>query len=243
MRPLLERAAHGDARGPQGGADVRGDRARRDQGAVGDGDQSGRVAAARRRRARGARQARSARRLRECARRTTPSMPARMFCCRPPPGARRTAPSPIPSAASRASAPSCRRRARPSRTGGSSREVARRLGFGEAFAYRQRRRHLPRARRALGVRERRRARFRHRRLRAALDDDDRSTRSTRSQWPLPHRRDASASDSASSPTAASSPPTARRASSRPSARAARGDDRRAFRSASTPAACATSGTP
>ena len=52
--PLLERAAHGRARGPQGGADVRGDRARRDQGAVGDGDQSGGVAAARRRRARGA---------------------------------------------------------------------------------------------------------------------------------------------------------------------------------------------
>ena len=43
---VLERAAHGGARGPQGGADVRGDRARRDQGAVGDGDQSGGVAAA-----------------------------------------------------------------------------------------------------------------------------------------------------------------------------------------------------
>ena len=45
--PLLERAAHGGARRPQGRADVRGDRARRDQGAVGDGDQSGGVAAAR----------------------------------------------------------------------------------------------------------------------------------------------------------------------------------------------------
>ena len=54
VRPLLERAAHGDARRPQGRADVRGDRARRDQGAVGDGDQSGGVAAARRRGARGA---------------------------------------------------------------------------------------------------------------------------------------------------------------------------------------------
>ena len=62
--------------------------------------------------------------------------PARMCCCRPPPGARRTAPSPIPSGASRASAPSCRCRAKPSPTGGSSREVARRMGFAEAFAYR-----------------------------------------------------------------------------------------------------------
>ena len=35
--PLLERAAHGRARRAQGRADVRGDRARRDQGAVGDG--------------------------------------------------------------------------------------------------------------------------------------------------------------------------------------------------------------
>ena len=43
----------------------------------------------------------------------------RMCCCRPPPGARRTARSPIPSGASRASAPSCRCRARRSRTGGS----------------------------------------------------------------------------------------------------------------------------
>ncbi len=50
---------------------------------------------------------------------TTPSMPARMSCCRPPPGARRTAPSPIPSAASRASGRSCRCRARRSPTGGS----------------------------------------------------------------------------------------------------------------------------
>ena len=47
--PLLGCAAHGRARGPQGRADVRGDRARRDQGAVGDGDQSRGVAAARRR--------------------------------------------------------------------------------------------------------------------------------------------------------------------------------------------------
>ena len=48
-RALLERAEHRHARRPEGRADVRGDRARRDQGAVGDGDQSGGVAAARRR--------------------------------------------------------------------------------------------------------------------------------------------------------------------------------------------------
>ncbi len=47
-------------------------------------------------------------------------LPAHMCCCRPRPGARRTAPSPIPSAASRASARSCRRPARRGRIGGSS---------------------------------------------------------------------------------------------------------------------------
>ena len=52
-RPVLARVQHGAARRPQGRADVRGDRARRDQGAVGDGDQSGGVAAARPRHARG----------------------------------------------------------------------------------------------------------------------------------------------------------------------------------------------
>ena len=48
-------------------------------------------------------------------------MPARTCCLPAAPGARRTAPSPIPSAASRASARSCRRRARRGPTGGSSR--------------------------------------------------------------------------------------------------------------------------
>ena len=47
VAPLLAGAADGDARRPQGGADVRGHRARQDQGAVGDGDQPGGVAAAR----------------------------------------------------------------------------------------------------------------------------------------------------------------------------------------------------
>ena len=44
-----------------------------------------------------------------------------MCCCRPPPGARRTARSPIRSGASRGNAPSCRCRAKPSPTGGSCR--------------------------------------------------------------------------------------------------------------------------
>ena len=43
-------------------------------------------------------------------------------------------------------------------------EVARRMGFGEAFAYAVAGGDLCRARRAVGLRERRRARFRHRRL-------------------------------------------------------------------------------
>ena len=63
------RMAH--ARRPQSGADVRGDRARRDQGAVGDGDQSGGVAAARGRHARSPAQARSVRVSRKTSRRTT----------------------------------------------------------------------------------------------------------------------------------------------------------------------------
>ena len=52
-------------------------------------------------------------------------------------------------------------------------QVARRMGFGDAFAYRLRGRCLPRARGAVGLRERRRARFRYRRAGAA-----RATRSS-----------------------------------------------------------------
>ena len=139
-----------------------------------------------------------------------------MFCCRPPPGARRTAPSPTPSGASRASAPSCRCRARRSPTGGSSREVARRMGFGDAFAYRCAGRRLPRARRAVGLRERRHARLRHRRARRDLSDDDFDALEP-VQWPV-RAGDAARPRRASSPMAASSRPTARRASSRPSRR-------------------------
>ena len=64
----------------------------------------------------------------------TPSMPA-ASACRRSPGRRRTARSPTPSAASRASGRSCRRPARRGRIGGSSPRSRERLGFGEAFAW------------------------------------------------------------------------------------------------------------
>ncbi len=89
----------------------------------------------------------------------------RTCCCRRRPGGRRTAPSPTPSAASRASARSSSRPAKPSRTGGSSPQVGKRLGFAKAFDYRVSGRHLPRARATLGLRERRHARFRFERAR------------------------------------------------------------------------------
>ena len=83
----------------------------------------------------GAGQARAAGRLRE-RRRQRHGAAWRMCACRPRRGARRTAPSPIPSGASRASAPFLP-------LPGSARpdwwmlsEVAQRLGYGEAFAYR-----------------------------------------------------------------------------------------------------------
>ena len=101
-------------------ADVRRDRARRDQGALGHGDQSGRVLAARRRGARARSRNSSCSSFRKTCCPTTRSAPGRMCCCRRPPGARRTAPSPIPNAASRGSAHSSRRRARRSPIGGSS---------------------------------------------------------------------------------------------------------------------------
>ena len=137
----------------------------------------------------------------------------------------------LPAAAGRGASP----------TGGSSREVARRMGFADAFAYAIRRRHFPRARRAVGVRERRHARFRSRRAGAASTTRP-STRSIRCIWPmregeraerhallrrrrLLHARPQGALHRAGSPGAA------------------RRRDRTPIRSCSTPAACATSGTP
>ena len=110
--------------------------------------------------------ARAVRGLRERALATTPSMQARTCCCPPPPGARRTAPSPIRSAASRASAPSCRRPAKPkpdwwivSRGGAAPGLCARPSSFrSEADVFRE---HAALS----GVRERGHARFRYRRPR------------------------------------------------------------------------------
>ena len=139
-----------------------------------------------------------------------------MCCCRPPPGARRTARSPTPSGASRASARSCRCRARRGRTGGSCREVARAHGL--------RARRSPIARAADVFRE-------HAALSAFENDGARDfdlgaladitmtrLRRARAGAMAGAGGRARAHERASSPTAASSRPTARRASSRPSRR-------------------------
>ncbi len=89
--PLLERAAYGGARRPQGGANVRRRGARRNQGAVGDRHQSGGVAARRRHGPRRARKSRTASSSRTMCSPTTRSTPARMCFCPPRPGAKRTA--------------------------------------------------------------------------------------------------------------------------------------------------------
>ena len=68
--------------------DVRGDRARRDQGVVGDRHQSGGVDAGRRRRARRAQEARTVGDLGKCALQRHHQCRARMCCCRRRPGAR-----------------------------------------------------------------------------------------------------------------------------------------------------------
>ena len=70
--PLLERTAHGRARRPQGRANVRSDRTGKNQSALGDGNQSGGIVAARRGDARSAQETRALCGLRERAARTTP---------------------------------------------------------------------------------------------------------------------------------------------------------------------------
>jgi bacterioferritin-associated ferredoxin len=106
--------------GPQGGRPVRRGSPTAHQGALDHGDQPGRQPA-RCRRVRAALERLPLVVVSDVDRAETDTVRARrMCCCRPPPGARRTAPSPIPSGASRASAPSCRCPARPGRTGGSS---------------------------------------------------------------------------------------------------------------------------
>ncbi len=119
----------------QSRANVRGHRARRDQGAVGDGDESRRLAAAGGRGARRARKARSLRRLGKCAAERHDRVGAHVLLPAAAWG-EKTEPSPIRSGASRASALSCLARARPSRTGASFADVAARMGFAEAFGFR-----------------------------------------------------------------------------------------------------------
>ena len=148
--PVLERAAHRGEAGPQGGRSVRSRRA---------------TAASRRSGSPRTNPADSMPRAGGCARRwrtarlssspiagrpTPPRLP--MSCCPPPAGARRTAPSPIPNAASRASAPSAPRRARPGPTGGCSRRW-RAAWAGPTLLLTGAGRHFPRACRPLGLRE------------------------------------------------------------------------------------------
>ena len=135
-------------------------------------------------------QARSVRRLGERAVERHRRMPARMCCCRPPPGARRTAPSPIRSAASRASARSCRCRARRKPDWWIVTEVARRMGFAEAFAYRSAA-DIFREHAALSAFENDGTRdFDLGGLAQICDDDFDALAPV--QWPLPRRRDAPA---------------------------------------------------
>ena len=230
-------------RGPQGRRHVRGGRRRPHQGAVGHGHQPGGLAC---------------RAPTRCARRCA-SLEllvvsenvasqrhrdrARMCACRRRPGARRTARSPTPSGASRASAPSCRRPAK--RTAGLVDAGARwRGGWATAtpspirsaaeifrehaapLGLRERRRRAPSIFPVLGGLERREAfdaldavpMAAAARARRPTDAPVRRRR-------LLHRR------------------TARPASWRSPRRACRPPSQATGRSCSTPAACATSGTP
>ena len=102
---------------------------------------------------------------------------------------------------------SCRRPARRSRIGGSSRRWRKRLGFGEAFAYAAGG-YISRACRAVGLREQRRARLRHRRAGRAEQRRITMGSSRSSGRSAPARRKPRA---ASLPTAASSRRITRRA--------------------------------
>ena len=147
---------------PEGRRPVPRRRRRADQGALDHGHQPGRLDAGRRPASSGAPRLPVRRRLRRD--RPTPTPCAMPMCgCPPPAGARRTARSPIPSAASRASGrflplPG---EARPDwwidRRGRAAH------GLGARLRLRQPGGDLRRARRACRLRERRHARFRHRR--------------------------------------------------------------------------------
>ena len=226
-------------RRPQGRRHVRRRRRRAHQGPVGDGHQPGRLAAARRRGARGARPSSSC----WSCRRTSPPTTrcsSRMCACRPRPGARRTARSPTRSGCisrQRAFLPlpgEARPRLVDPERGGAA------AGLRRGVRLPLRSRHLRRACTPLGLRERRQARLRHLRRRGPR----RSRPTTRWSPSSGRSRDErGATRRACSPTAASSRRTARPASSPSLRRALPPPSRRPGRSCSTPAACATSGTP
>ena len=141
------------------------------------------------------------------------------------------APARLPAAAGRGASP----------TGGSSREVARRMGFGDAFAYALAGRDFPRARGAVGVRERRHARFRSSARSRHIDDADYDALAP-VQWPVRagRQRDGDALLRRRRLLHARPQGALRRARSPGAAQRA---VERTSRSCSTPAACATSGTP
>ena len=227
-----------DRRRPQGRRHVRRGRRRAHQGAVGHGHQPGRVAAARRRDARGAVAARAAGRVRQRrlqrhvgsrAHRLARGGVGREGRHRHQLGAVHLAPARVPAAS----------RARPARLvdaerGGAAPGPRRRLRLSLG------RRHLRRARAPVGLRERRQPRLRHLRPLPASRDEAFDELAP-FQWPCARRRRADAS--ASSATAASSRATARPASWRSPSRALPLPSRRRGRSSSTPVASATSGTP
>ena len=239
--PLLARAAHGDARRPQGRADVRGDRARRDQGAVGDGDQPGGVAAARRRRARGARASSTCSSSPRTCARTTPSnagahvlLPAAAWGEKDGTVtnserriSRQRAFLPLPGEA--------QARLVDRRRGGAAHGLRRRLRLSLApptcFAS------TPRCR----LRERRHARFRSRRPRRHLPTPS-STRSRRSNGRCAPRRGGGRAPLLRRRRLLHARPQGALRRAR-AAGAARRDLATHFRSGSTPAASATSGTP
>ena len=114
--PLLEGAAHGDAPGPQGGRSVRCGRST--AGSRRCGSSAPIRPPACRAPSACAKRWRLPLRRRERLLADRHDGASPMSCCRRPAGARRTARSPIRSAASRASAPSARRPAKRGRTGG-----------------------------------------------------------------------------------------------------------------------------
>jgi assimilatory nitrate reductase catalytic subunit len=133
--PLLGRAEHGAAAGPEGGGAVRGRRRWPRQGGLDHAGTNPAVSLPEADRVRPPCAAANSSVVSDCEGRTDTQSTAPMCCCQRPPGARRMAPSPTPNAASRASVPFCRCRARPDPTGGSSPRWRARWASMAAFDY------------------------------------------------------------------------------------------------------------